>query len=125
YSLPLGLGLNFLINGKDYVIPMVVEEASVVASASYIAKIVREAGGFQTEATERLMSGQIQVIGSQDHIKAKNDIIKKKDQLIRAANDAYPSMANRGGGAKDIEVRILNENADSKYTQMLVVHLLV
>src|SRR5699024_7078582 len=60
FPLPLGLGLNFLINGKEYAIPMAIEEPSVVASASYIAKIVREAGGFTTEATDRLMIGQIQ-----------------------------------------------------------------
>src|SRR5699024_1342284 len=66
FSLPLGLGLNFLINGRDYTVPMAIEEASVVASASYIAKVVRDAGGFTTEATERVMIGQIQVVGCHD-----------------------------------------------------------
>ena len=125
YSLPLGLGLNFLINGKDYTIPMAVEEASVVASASYIAKIVRDAGGFITEATDRVMIGQIQVIGSPDLYEAKEAVLKEKESLLQQANEAYPSIVARGGGAKDLEVRILNETADSLYQQMLVVHIYI
>lgn len=124
FSLPLGLGLNFLINGKEYVIPMAVEEPSIVASASYMAKIVRDAGGFKTEATDRIMIGQIQVVGCPDFEAAKEAILKEKEMLINVANDAYPSMKERGGGAKDLEVRILNDG-DSKYTKMLVVHLFV
>lgn len=124
FSLPLGLGLNFLIDGKDYVVPMAVEEPSIVASASYIAKIVREAGGFKTEATERIMIGQIQVVGCPDFEQAKKDILAQKDMLIEAANDAYPSLVKRGGGAEDLEVRMINEDG-SKYTKMLIVHLLV
>lgn len=125
YSLPLGLGLNFLINDKDYTVPMVVEEASVVASASYIAKIVRDAGGFKTEATDRVMIGQIQVIGSPDLHKAKEAIMNEKETLLQQANEAYPSIVARGGGAEDLEVRILNEATDSVYQQMLVVHIYV
>src|SRR5699024_485098 len=124
FSLPLGLGLNFLIDGKDYVVPMVVEEPSIVASASYMAKIVREAGGFKTEATERIMIGQIQVVGCPDFEQAKEDILAQKDMLIQAANDAYPSLLKRGGGAEDLEVRIINEDG-SKFRKMLIVHLLV
>ncbi len=124
FSLPLGVGLNFDIDGKDYIIPMAVEEPSIVASASYIAKIVREAGGFKTEATERIMIGQIQVVGCEDFNKAKESILAEKDTLIQAANDAYPSLVARGGGAEDLEVRIINESG-SKYNQMLIVHLLV
>ena len=124
FSLPLGLGLNFLINDKDYVIPMAVEEPSIVASASYMAKIVRDAGGFKTEATERVMIGQIQVVGCPDFQEAKEAVLQEKEMLIDAANDAHPSMKARGGGAQDLEVRIINEG-DSPYTQMLVVHLFV
>ncbi|WP_067726736.1 hydroxymethylglutaryl-CoA reductase, degradative [Oceanobacillus damuensis] len=125
FQLPLGLGLNFLINGKEYVIPMAIEEASVVASASHIAKIVRSAGGFQTEATERVMIGQIQVVGCPDFQLAKQALLNEKESLINAANAAYPSIVNRGGGAEDLEVRILNEESDSKYGQMLVLHIYV
>lgn len=125
YPLPLGLGLNFLINGKEYVIPMAIEEASVVASASYIAKIVRDAGGFTAEAAERVMIGQIQVVGCPDIYRAKDDIIKRKEEIIQTANDSYPSIVARGGGAEDLEVRILNEESDSAYSQMLVLHIYV
>ena len=124
FSLPLGMGLNFLIDGKDYMIPMAVEEPSIIASASHIAKIVRDAGGFKTEATERVMIGQIQVVGSKDINKAKQAVLNKKETLIRAANDAYPSLEARGGGAEDLEVRTINEHG-SEYSQMLVVHLFV
>lgn len=125
HALPLGLGLNFLINDKDYVVPMVVEEPSVIAAASHIAKIVRESGGFKAEVNERLMIGQIQVVGCPDIYEAKNDIIENKDELIQLANDAYPSIVTRGGGVEDLDVRILNEEADSAYSQMLVVHIYV
>lgn len=125
FELPLGLGLNFLINGKEYVIPMAVEEASIVASASHIAKIVREAGGFQTEANNRMMIGQIQVVGCSDFNVAKETILENKNVLLEAANNAYPSIVARGGGAKDLDVRILNKDSDSKYSQMLIIHLYI
>src|SRR5690625_426323 len=125
YSLPLGLGLNFLVNVKEYTVPMAVEEASIVASASYIAKIVRDAGGFEATATERVMIGQVQVVGCPDFEQAKEEVLQNKDKLIEAANDAYPSIKARGGGAEDLEVRILNENANSKYSKMLILHMYI
>ncbi|HLS60652.1 MAG TPA: hydroxymethylglutaryl-CoA reductase, degradative [Virgibacillus sp.] len=125
FSLPLGLGLNFLVNGKEYTVPMAVEEASIVASASYIAKIVREAGGFEATATDRVMIGQIQVVGCPDFEQAKEEVLQHKDKLIAAANDAYPSIKKRGGGAEDLEVRILNEEPSSKYNQMLILHMYI
>lgn len=124
FALPLGLGLNFLIDGKDYVVPMAVEEPSIIASASFIAKIVREAGGFKTEATDRVMIGQIQVVGCPDFEEAKKGVLKEKDMLIQAANDAYPTLVARGGGAEDLDVRIINDG-DSEFTKMLVIHLYV
>ncbi|MGY0693978.1 hydroxymethylglutaryl-CoA reductase, degradative [Virgibacillus sp. FSP13] len=125
YPLPLGLGLNFLINGKDYIVPMAIEEPSVVASASHIAKIVRNAGGFTTEATGRVMIGQIQVVGCPDMDAAKATVLAEKDALINDANAAYPSLVARGGGAEDLEVRLLNEESGSKYGKMLVVHVYI
>lgn len=125
FPLPLGLGLNFLINNKEYIVPMAIEEPSVVASASYIAKIVRNAGGFTTEATERLMIGQIQIVGCSDFLQAKRAIINKKESLIKQANEAYPSIVARGGGAEDLEVRILNEDSGSRFNQMIVLHIYV
>lgn len=125
YPLPLGLGLNFLINGKDYVVPMAIEEPSVVASASYIAKIVRDAGGFTAETTDRVMIGQIQVVGCPDFQLAKKTLLDEKEQLLKDANAAYPSIVARGGGAVDLEVRVLNDELNSKYGQMLVLHLYI
>ena len=125
FPLPLGLGLNFLINGKEYAVPMAVEEASVVASASSIAKIVRGAGGFHAEASERIMIGQIQVVGCPDFAAAKSAILDEKATLIEQCNAAYPSLQARGGGVRDLEVRLLNESAESAYSRMLVVHLYV
>lgn len=125
FQLPLGLGLNFLINGKDYVVPMAVEEASIVASSSHIARIVRQAGGFTATSTERIMIGQIQVVGCEDFSKAKETLLKEKEMLIKAANDAYPSIVARGGGAKDLDVRILNDDVQSAYSKMLILHLYI
>lgn len=125
YSLPIGLGLNFMVNGKDYLVPMAIEEPSVVASASHIAKIVREAGGFQCEATERLMIAQIQVVGCADWGEAAEQVLEAKEALIDAANAVHPSMVARGGGCRDLKLRLLNDEAGSAYSQMLVVHLIV
>ncbi|MUV38194.1 Hydroxymethylglutaryl-CoA reductase [Lentibacillus sp. JNUCC-1] len=125
FPLPLGLGLNFLINNKEYIVPMAIEEPSVVASASHIAKIVRTAGGFKTEATDRVMIGQIQVVGCEDMTAAKDALLSARDELIAAANEAYPSLVKRGGGAEDFDVRLLNASSDSPYTQMLIAHIYV
>ncbi|MFS0749462.1 hydroxymethylglutaryl-CoA reductase, degradative [Oceanobacillus sp. 1P07AA] len=125
YELPLAMGLNFVINGKEYVVPMAIEEASVVASASHIAKIVRSAGGFEAESRERLMIGQIQVVGCSNFNEAKEAVLNQKDTLMRAADDAYPSIVKRGGGTRDLDVRILNDHEDSTYSQMLIMHIYV
>lgn len=125
YSLPIGLGLNFLVNGKDFLVPMAIEEPSVVASASHIAKIVREAGGFTATSTERHMIAQIQVVGSPDWDAAEAAILAKKDELMKAANAVHPSMVQRGGGIRDLIVRRLNTEAGSPYSRMLIVHLIV
>src|SRR5699024_4766787 len=87
--------------------------------------IVRSAGGFETEASERVMIGQIQVVGCPNIHEAKETILKEKEALIKSANDAYPSLVARGGGAENLDVRILNEETSSKYTQMLVLHIYI
>src|SRR5699024_10191486 len=103
------------------IIPMAVEEASIVASASYIAKIVREAGGFKAEETDRIMIGQVQVVGCPDFDQANKEIESNKEMLIKAANDAYHSLVKRAGGEEDLDVRILDEG-NSSYIKMLFDH---
>lgn len=120
-GLPLGVAVNFLINGKDYLVPMALDEPSVVAAASNAAKMVRERGGFKTESTEPLMIGQVQIVEITNTTKAKADILAGKAELIQIANEQDPVLVKLGGGAKDIEVRVLNTAAGP----MLVVHLIV
>jgi hydroxymethylglutaryl-CoA reductase len=126
YSLPIGLGLNFKINDQDYLVPMAIEEPSVIASASYIAKIVREAGGFVTESTGRKMRGQIQILDVPDWASAAANILEAEDSILELANQCMTSMVKRGGGARAIDVRFLNEEkADHNYQQMLIVDILI
>lgn len=125
FSLPIGLGLNFLVNNKDYIIPMAVEEPSIIAAASSAAKIIREAGGFTTSSDEPIMIGQIQVVNCDDFEAAKERILQRKQELVELANLTEPKMKERGGGAKDVEVRILGDYNTYPFSKMLVVHLLV
>jgi len=118
YELPLGIATNFLINGNDYLIPMVIEEASVIAAASNAAKIARIKGGFTTYADEPLMLGQIQVFNLDDVEVAQIEILRHKKEIIELANTCDPTLVKFGGGCKDIEVRKIDDG-------MLVVHLLV
>ena len=119
YALPFAVALNVRVNGKDFVVPMVVEEPSVVAAASNAAKMVRTAGGFSVEADPAVMISQVQLTDVPDVAAAKKAILARKEDLIRVANEAIPGLIARGGGTIDLEVR---ELADAS---MLVVHLLV
>ncbi len=121
FELPLGIAVNFLINGKDYLIPMAIEESSVVAAASNAAKIARAKGGFKTECTEPLMIGQIQILNIKDIVDSANKILKKKKEILFFANEQDKVLVKFGGGARDLEVRIL----DSPLGKMIVVHLIV
>lgn len=121
YALPLGLGLNFQINGKDVIIPMVVEEPSIVAGASYMAKLVRKAGGFQTTSTEPVMIGQIQVLDVQDMEEAISQLEKQKESLLTAAAEIDPILNQLGGGPRDLEIRIIETSPIGPF---LVVHIL-
>jgi hydroxymethylglutaryl-CoA reductase len=120
YSLPLGIGTNFLINGKEYLVPMVVEEPSVVAAVSYAAKLARAGGGFTAGSTEPVMIAQIQLLNVPDHRAAAEAIERAKAELLAQANTS-PSIARRGGGPVDIEVRSLPQTPAGP---MLIVHLL-
>ncbi len=125
FHLPLGLGLNLVVNGRDYVVPMAVEEPSVVAAVSFASKIVREAGGFTAEADDPIMIGQVQLTGYGDPTRAAAEIRAHKDELLALANSFHPAMLKRGGGAKDIEVRVLPAPEGPRGEPILVVHLLI
>ena len=104
-GLPIGLGLNFLINGKDYVIPLAVEEPSIVAALSSAAKIFRNHGGFQAESSDPILIGQIQVVNIKNLQKARSDISSRKEEILNLANSFHPRMVARGGGAVDLNVK--------------------
>ena len=119
--IPIGIAVNFLINGRDYLIPMAIEEPSVVAAASYAAKMARKRGGFTTSSTEPIMIGQIQVVEVKDLTEAEKAILEAKGDIIKEANDQDPVLTSLGGGAKDLEVKVL----DTTTGPMVIVELLV
>ena len=122
-GLPVGLGLNFLINGREYVAPMAVEEPSVVAALSSAAKLVRESGGFRAEADEPVLIGQIQLLNVPEPARAAADLLSRREEIIRLANSIHPRMVARGGGVVDVEVhRRAMPGGDG---ELLVLHLLV
>lgn len=121
FALPLGVGLNFKINGKDYLIPMVSEEPSVVAAASNAAKIIRESGGFVTSNTGSVMIAQIQITDVADPNFAKIVIEENKEKIKVLCNEKDPVLVKFGGGMEDLEVRII----DSIIGKMVIVHLKV
>ncbi len=122
-GMPVGLGLNFLINGRDYVAPMAVEEPSVVAALSSAAKLVRKAGGFKAEADDPILIGQIQVLNVPDPAHAAADLLSCREEIIRLANSIHPRMVARGGGVVDVEVH--RRPMPGSDGEMLVLHLLV
>lgn len=121
HSLPLGIGLNFMINGRDVLVPMAVEEPSVVAGASFMAKLARGGGGFFTTSSQPLMIGQMQVLDLDDVYSARLKILEHKDELLAAADEIDPVLKKFGGGARDLEVRIIHESPIGPF---LVVHLI-
>ena len=122
FELPLGIATNFQVNGKDYLIPMAVEEPSVVAAASHMAKLARMNGGFQAVSDRPIMRGQIQVMDLEDLYASKTKILEHKNELILAANEKDKTLVNLGGGCEDLEVHLFKETPAGS---MLVVHLLV
>jgi len=121
YQLPLGIALNFRINGKDYILPMVIEEPSVVAAASNAAKIARKNGGFQSEEVKSIMISQIQITQLKDIAAAKEIIMRNKEKILKIANEQDPLLTKLGGGALDIEIREI----ETKKGKMVILHLLV
>lgn len=108
FPIPLGIGVNFLINGRDYLIPMAIEEPSVVAAASYAAKMVRDGGGFHTSSTPPIMIGQIQAVGIEDPYAARMKVIHAREEILKKANDQDPVLVNAGGGARDLNVKVIH-----------------
>ena len=121
HALPLGIAVNFLINGQDYLIPMAIEEPSVVAGASFAARLVREGGGFTTSSDEPVMIGQIQVLDVADPQAARSELLAHKNRLLQLADQTDPLIVSLGGGARDLIVRIVEHSAVGP---MVVVHLL-
>jgi hydroxymethylglutaryl-CoA reductase len=121
FPLPVGVATHFRVNGRDYLVPMVIEEPSVVAAASNSAKVARATGGFTAQTTAPVMIGQIQVLDCPDPAAARFRILQARDQLLEAANAKDPMLVKFGGGARDLEVRII----PSPRGTMVVVHLLV
>jgi len=113
FPLPLAIAVNFLINKRDYLIPMAIEEPSVVAAASYAAKMARQGGGFFTSSTESIMIGQVQTVGIKDPYAAKMRILAIKDEILKKANEQDPLLVSLGGGAKDLDVKVLQTTAGS------------
>ena len=121
FQVPLGIATNFVIDGREVLIPMATEEPSVIAAASNGAKMAREAGGFSTSSTGPVMRAQIQATGIEDPFAARQAILLHKDELTRMANEKDPMLVKYGGGVKDIEVYVI----DSRLGPMVVTHLIV
>lgn len=121
FSLPLGIALNFTVNGRDVLVPMVVEEPSIVAGASFMAKLARAGGGFHTHSTAPEMIGQMQILNVTDPHSARLSLLEHKSELLAAAAEIDPILKELGGGPRDLEVRIIQ---DSPIGTFLVVHLI-
>lgn len=122
FELPYSVAGYFQLNGKDVLVPMVVEEPSVVAAASFMAKLIREAGGFQTSSTGPLMRAQVQIMGLTDPYGARHALLNKRQEIIEIANSRDKVLIGLGGGCRDIEVHIF---PDTPRGPMVVMHLIV
>jgi len=122
HALPLGLALNFLVNDREMLIPMVVEEPSIVAGASYMAKLARQGGGFQAQTTLPEMIGQLQILDVDNVYASRLAILEQKERLLGEIAGVDPILVKLGGGPRDIEVRVLTGTAIGDF---LVVHLIL
>lgn len=122
FELPLGVAGNFQVNGRDVLVPMAVEEPSVVAAASFMAKLARENGGFETSSTRPLMRAQVQVLGLSDPHGARVAVLRERERIVKLANSRDQVLIGLGGGCQDIEAHVF---ADTPRGPMLVLHLIV
>ena len=122
FELPLGVATNFQINGRDVLVPLAVEEPSVIAAASYMAKLARADGGFHTSSTQPLMRAQVQIVGISDPYGVRLALYQARDEILAMANSRDQVLIGLGGGCKDIEVHVF---PDSPRGPMVVMHLIV
>lgn len=122
FELPLGVAGNFQINGRDVLVPMAVEEPSVVAAASFMAKLARACGGFETSSTRPLMRAQVQVLGLSDPQGARLALLRERERILTLANSRDKVLIQLGGGCQDIEVHVFPQTPRGP---MLVMHLIV
>lgn len=122
YSLPLGIAQNFIVNGREVLVPMVIEEPSVVAGVSFMAKLAKASGGFEAGMTSQEMIGQLQVLDLSDPNAAAKSVLAHKDELLQAVSNFHPSIQKYGGGPRDLQARILPE---TEIGPMLIIHLIV
>jgi hydroxymethylglutaryl-CoA reductase len=120
-ALPVGVATNFIVDGEHYLVPFALEEPSVVAAASNMAKRCHAKGGFVSDNTDPIMIGQIQVVGCEDPFAAKEALLSASDELISACNEVDPILVRFGGGCKGLEARVL----DTQSGPMVIVHILV
>ncbi|MCX7680724.1 MAG: hydroxymethylglutaryl-CoA reductase, degradative [Anaerolineae bacterium] len=122
YGLPLGIATNFVVNGRDVLVPMAIEEPSVVAGASLAARLARAGGGFQAITTAPEMIGQLQVLDVADPWAARFALLAAREELLALANETDPVIISLGGGARDLEVRVLEH---TPVGPMVIVHLIM
>jgi hydroxymethylglutaryl-CoA reductase len=122
HGLPFGIALNFLINHRDTVVPLVVEEPSIVAGLSGAARSARAGGGFFCNAPEPVLSGQVQIVGVEDTTLACNNLLSAREQIIAEANSLHPNMVRRGGGALDVSVDVLHAQESGGDMVVLYLH---
>jgi hydroxymethylglutaryl-CoA reductase len=122
FELPLGVAGNFQVNGRDVLVPMVVEEPSVVAAASFMAKLARDTGGFETSSTGPIMRAQVQILGVTDPYGARMALLKNRDEILAVANSRDKVLIGLGGGCRDIEIHVF---PDTPRGPMVVLHLIV
>ncbi len=120
-TVPMGIATNFRVNGKDYLIPMAIEEPSVVAAASNAARMTRTSGGFRATDTGPVMIAQIQAVNVPAPFQARMRILEERDSILALANEQDPILVKFGGGAQDVRVRII----DSKVGPMVITELIV
>ena len=121
YQIPIGIAVNFLINGKEYLIPMANEEPSTIAAASNAARFTRSGGGIFTSSTGPLMFSQIQLVGVKDASYTRLLLYERKEEILKIANAQDPVLVQLGGGARDVEIRTLK----TEIGEMVIIHLIV